>query len=172
MCLPHEWPNPSFQADGSSGLRLSQTLDTDTRRAGWHRPPQYTRPNMNSPSLAAVEIKAFVPSRDFELSMAFYEALGFVRASVFDDIAYFHCGNCSFLLQNFHVQAHADNFQMHLLVENVDDWHTKASGVAERFKVKIGPVEQQPWAMRDFTLFDPSGVLWRIAQNTPRNPPP
>ena len=28
--------------------------------------------------------------------------------------------------------------------------------------------EDQPWAMRDFTLFDPSGVLWRVAQNTPR----
>ena len=42
------------------------------------------------------------------------------------------------------VRPHADNFQMHLLVENVDDWHTKASVVAERFKVKIGPVEQQP----------------------------
>jgi len=26
----------------------------------------------------------------------------------------------------------------------------------------------QSWAMRDFTLFDPSGVLWRIAQNLPR----
>jgi uncharacterized glyoxalase superfamily protein PhnB len=24
-----------------------------------------------------------------------------------------------------------------------------------------------PWGMRDFTLFDPSGVLWRVAQNVP-----
>lgn len=27
-------------------------------------------------------------------------------------------------------------------------------------------IEQQPWCMRDFILADPSGVLWRIAQNT------
>jgi hypothetical protein len=26
---------------------------------------------------------------------------------------------------------------------------------------------QQPWRMRDFVLYDPSGVLWRIGQNTP-----
>jgi uncharacterized glyoxalase superfamily protein PhnB len=116
--------------------------------------------------LAVTEIKAFVPAKDFAWSMAFDEALGFTKASVFDGIAYFHFGDSSFLLQDFFVQAHADNFQMHLLVENVDAWHAHAKPVATRFKVKIGEPEDQPWRMRDFTLFDPSGVLWRIAQNT------
>jgi uncharacterized glyoxalase superfamily protein PhnB len=27
-------------------------------------------------------------------------------------------------------------------------------------------VEEQPWGMRDFVLFDPCGVLWRIGQST------
>lgn len=120
---------------------------------------------MNAPNLAVVEIKAFVPAKNFALSMEFYEALGFIRASVFDDIAYFYCGESSFLLQDFFIQEHAANYQMHLLVENVDAWHEKAKTVAERFNVKVGEPEDQPWAMRDFTLFDPSGVLWRIAQN-------
>ncbi len=123
---------------------------------------------MTQPNLSAVEIKAFVPARDFELSMRFYEALGFTRASVFEGIAYFHCGESSFLLQDFFVREHADNFQMHLLVESVDDWYAKAREVAERFDVKIGEPEDRPWAMRDFTLLDPSGVLWRIAQNIPK----
>ena len=123
---------------------------------------------MNSPNLAVVEVKAFVPAKDFALSMEFYEALGFTRASVFEDIAYFHCGESSFLLQDFFVQEHAANYQMHLLVENVDAWHEKAKAVAARFHVKVGEPENQPWAMRDFTLFDPSGVLWRIAQNLPK----
>jgi Glyoxalase/Bleomycin resistance protein/Dioxygenase superfamily len=123
---------------------------------------------MNAPNLAVVEIKAFVPAKNFALSMQFYEALGFTRASVFEDIAYFHCGESSFLLQDFFVQDHTANYQMHLLVENVDAWHEKAKAVAERFNVKVGEPENQPWAMRDFTLFDPSGVLWRIAQNLPK----
>ena len=126
---------------------------------------------MSTPNLSAVEIKAFVPAQDFELSMKFYQALGFTRASVFEDIAYFHCGNSSFLLQDFFVREHAHNFQMHLLVENVDDWHKKAKEVAERFSVRVGEPEDRPWSMRDFTLFDPSGVLWRIAQNIPRTLP-
>ena len=122
---------------------------------------------MGHSNLAVVEIKAFVPARDFALSMDFYQALGFTRASVFEGIAYFHCGNSSFLLQDFYVREHADNFQMHLLVEDVEAWHVQAKPIAERFNVKIGEPEDRPWLMRDFTLFDPSGVLWRIAQNLP-----
>lgn len=125
---------------------------------------------MTEPRLKTVEIKAFVPARDFAQSIAFYEALGFTCASVFGGVAYFHCGNSSFLLQDFCVQAHADNDQMHLLVEDVEAWYSRARPVAERFKVKIGEPTDQPWAMRDFTLFDPSGVLWRIAQNIARPP--
>ena len=123
---------------------------------------------MNASNLAVVEIKAFVPAKNFALSMGFYEALGFTRVSVFEGIAYFHCGESSFLLQDFFVQGHAANYQMHLLVENVDAWHEKAKAVAERFNVQVGEPENQPWAMRDFTLFDPSGVMWRIAQNIPK----
>jgi len=51
--------------------------------------------------LSCVEIKAFVPARDFALSLEFYQALGFKLASVFDGIAYLHCGESSFLLQDF-----------------------------------------------------------------------
>jgi len=61
---------------------------------------------------------------------------------------------------------------MHLLVENIDDLHSKAPDLAGRFGVEFGEPEDRPWAMRDFTLSDPSGVLWRIAQNMPRQPKP
>ena len=121
-------------------------------------------------NLAAVEIKAFVPSRDFEKSKQFYLALGFEIPWSSEDLAYVRHGDTSFLLQAFYEPVHAGNFQMHLLVENVDDWHAQvlSSGVHERFGVEIGTPENRPWAMRDFTLFDPSGVLWRIAQSIPR----
>jgi catechol 2,3-dioxygenase-like lactoylglutathione lyase family enzyme len=120
-------------------------------------------------NLAAVEIKAFVPSRDFEKSKQFYLALGFEIPWSSEDLAYVRHGVTSFLLQAFYEPVHAGNFQMHLLVENVDDWHAQvlSSGVRDRFGVEIGTPENRPWAMRDFTLFDPSGVLWRIAQNIP-----
>ena len=125
---------------------------------------------MTTLNLATVEIKAFVPARDFALSKRFYQALGFTLASEFDGVAYFHCGDCSFLLQNFYAAEFADNLMMHLLVENVDDWyaHVQSQGIAEAFGVRVDAPVNQAWAMRDFVLFDPSGVLWRIAQNLPK----
>ena len=63
----------------------------------------------------------------------------------------------------------AENFMMHLLVENVDAWwaEIQVRSIAEKYGVQILPPEQRPWRMRDFVLLDPSGVLWRIAENTP-----
>ena len=121
-------------------------------------------------NLTAVEIKAFVPARDLERSKQFYVALGFEIPWSAEDLAYVHHGDASFLLQAFDEPRFIENYQMHLLVENVDDWHARviASGVSAHFGVKVGEPEDRPWAMRDFPLFDPSGVLWRIAQSIPR----
>ena len=120
-------------------------------------------------NLAAVEIKAFVPARDFAVSKAFYLALGFEVPWSSDELAYVRHGETSFLLQKFYVPEHAGNFMMHLLVENVDDWHRHvlASGVIETFGVRVEAPRDQPWGMRDFPLVDPGGVLWRVAQNIP-----
>jgi uncharacterized glyoxalase superfamily protein PhnB len=123
-------------------------------------------------NLAAIEIKAFVPARDFELSKQFYSALGLTMVFTSEELAHFRHGNCSFLLQNFYVEQLAANLMMHLLVENADHWHAHvaAQGIVERFGVKLGSPEDRPWAMRDFTLHDPSGVLWRIGHNIVRKP--
>ena len=118
-------------------------------------------------NLHVTEVKAFVPAKDIELSKQFYQDLGFTMASEGGGVAYFHHGHASFLLQDFCVEEHINNFMMHLLVESVDDWyqHIKDVGILEKYQVKVEPIELQPWRMRDFVLFDPSGVLWRIAQN-------
>jgi len=120
-------------------------------------------------NLSTVEMKAFVPAVDFESSKAFYRALGFEIPWSSDDLAYVRFGETSFLLRAFDDAGFAAKMQMHLLVENVDDWHAHvvASGVTQRFGVEVGPLVEQPWAMRDFALFDPAGVFWRIAQNLP-----
>ena len=120
------------------------------------------------PNLRVTEIKAFVPAKDFELSKQFYKDLGFTMASDVGGVAYFHFGHVSFLLQDFFAESFAENFMMHILVEDVDAWHDQvvASGVASKYGVKLTGIEAQPWRMRDFRLSDPSGVCWRIAQNT------
>ena len=117
--------------------------------------------------LRTVEIKAFVPARDMQASLAFYRDLGFEVPWESDDLAYLHAGGCSFLLQKFYVPEHAGNFMMHLLVEDADAWwaHVQAQRLVERHGVRAGPPEDRPWMIRDFTLVDPAGVLWRIGHN-------
>jgi len=119
-------------------------------------------------NLRITEIKAFVPSRDFAVSQRFYRDLGFHMASEGGGVAYFHLGHVSFLLQDFCAEGLAENFMMHLLVEDVDAWwqQVQDSGVVARYGVRCTDIETQPWRMRDFCLSDPSGVLWRIGQNT------
>jgi uncharacterized glyoxalase superfamily protein PhnB len=117
--------------------------------------------------LGVVEIKAFVPAKDFELSQQFYKDIGFTMASVGGGIAYFHFEHASFLLRDFCSEALAENFMMHLLVKDVDAWWKciQESGVTDKYGVTLSDIETQPWRMRDFCLTDPSGVLWRIGQN-------
>lgn len=62
-------------------------------------------------SLNTVELKAFVPARDFELSKQFYQDIGFTLASDTNGIAYLHHQNVSFLLQNFYV-AHRREYSV------------------------------------------------------------
>lgn len=120
-------------------------------------------------NLSTVEIKAFVPAKDFQISKDFYQALGFYLAWNDDELAYLHHGSSSFLLQNFYVRELAENLMMHLLVEDVDAWwqQVQAADLEARFGVRVLPPEDRPWGMRDFVVFDPSGVLWRIGQNLP-----
>lgn len=119
-------------------------------------------------NLKIAEIKAFVPAKDFELSKRFYKDIGFTMASEAGGVAYFHFDHVSFLLQNFCTENFAENFMMHILVEDVDAWwlHITSADVAKKYGARVGKVESQPWGMRDFCITDPSGVLWRIGQNT------
>lgn len=117
--------------------------------------------------METIELKAFVPAKDFELSKRFYQGLGFLLASSDSDIADLHHGNCSFLLQRFYVKEHADNLMIHLPVKSVDAWrtHIQKQDIVRKFGVRATPPGRRPWGMRDFVITDPAGVLWRIAES-------
>jgi hypothetical protein len=51
-------------------------------------------------------------------------------------------------------------------LSDVDAWwaHVQDKQIPQKYGVQAEPPEDRDWKMRDFTLADPSGVLWRIAQ--------
>lgn len=126
-------------------------------------------------NLTAVELKAHLPSKDFDLSKQFYQDLGFTLCWSEGNLAYFHFGEhnadrhhskVGFLLQNYYVKEFAENLMMHLIVEDVEPWwaRVQTQQLAQRYGVRAGPPADREWGHRDFTLNDPAGVLWRIAQ--------
>jgi hypothetical protein len=125
-------------------------------------------------NLAPIELKAYVPAKDLEISKQFYQDIGFTLCwGTEGDLAYFHYGDhgehgkVGFLLQGFYVKEFAENLRMHLLVQNVDAWWAEIQSrrIAEKYGVRVDAPENMPWNMRDLVLFDPSGVSWRISQN-------
>jgi len=82
-------------------------------------------------------------------------------------IAYFHHGECSFLLQDVPGAVHAENFMMHLLVTDAQGWHQHIldTGIAEKYAVMLSDITYQAWGMTEFLIYDPSGVLWHFSEN-------
>lgn len=122
-------------------------------------------------TLKANEVRAFVPSRDMDLSKQFYLDLGFVIPWSTDDLALLECGPAKFLLQRFYIAEHAGNYMISLLVDDADAWWRQVveRDLAARYGVLAEPPEDRPWGLRDFPLSDPTGVLWRVGHFLHRN---
>jgi uncharacterized glyoxalase superfamily protein PhnB len=113
-----------------------------------------------------IDLRAFVPARDFAVSKQFYADLGFTLNFGDDQIAEYQVGAFRFLLQPFDVQQHAENFMMHLMVEDADAWWEwiERAGLREKYPgITANPPAMQAWGLRVLYLSDPVGVLWHIA---------
>lgn len=113
--------------------------------------------------------RPFLPAKDFAASKRFYEALGF-EMLLDGDVAIFAIGTGSFILQNYYQEEWARNCMMQLMVDDLDAWwaHIVALDLATTFDVRAPqPPALQPWGLRVAYLFDPSGVLWHIAERRP-----
>jgi catechol 2,3-dioxygenase-like lactoylglutathione lyase family enzyme len=114
-----------------------------------------------------VALRPFVPAKDFAESKRFYQALDFRITLEDDQVAILKYGSFSFLLTKFYNPVLAENFMMQLMVRNVAAWWQRIhdAELPAKFGVKppIAPAPQ-PWGMTVGFLFDPSGVLWHIAE--------
>ena len=116
--------------------------------------------------------RPFVPARDFDVSKRFYEALGFEKL-LDADVAIFRMGQGGFLLQRYYQKDWAENFMMQLMVDDLDAWwrHIQSLDLPGRFGVAPPKAPaMQSWGLRIAYVFDPSGVLWHVAQRRPGVP--
>ena len=111
-------------------------------------------------------LRPFVPAKDFAISKQFYADLGFRVEPLGDSIAAMHLGSYSFLLQDFYVEEWANNFVLHMFVDDLDAWweHVSSLNLDSRYGVKSPRAPKlQSWGLTVAYMFDPAGVLWHIA---------
>ncbi|MEH3159799.1 MAG: glyoxalase [Sphingomonas taxi] len=110
-------------------------------------------------------IRPFVPAKDFALSQAFYAAIGFETVYKDAQLAILDHEGAGLLLQDYYVQAWADNCMYQLFVTDLDAWWRRTADLVERFGVEPPRAPTvQPWGLRVGFLFDPSGVLWQVSE--------
>ena len=110
--------------------------------------------------------RPFVPTRDFDRSRDFYQALGF-HLLLDSEVAIFAAGSGGFILQRHYEQGWAENFMMQLMVDDLDAWwaHIQSLDLPGRFGVTPPKAPaMQPWGLRIAYVVDPCGVLWHIAE--------
>ncbi|MBI1213386.1 MAG: glyoxalase [Alphaproteobacteria bacterium] len=111
-------------------------------------------------------MRAFLPTRDFELSKRFYVALGFDQ--ILDgEVAIFETGSGGFILQRYFQEDWAANTMMQMMVDDLDAWwaHIERLDLEKAFNVRPPKAPaMQPWGLRVAYVVDPAGVLWHIGE--------
>ncbi|TMO87087.1 lactoylglutathione lyase [Pseudoalteromonas spongiae] len=108
-----------------------------------------------------IDIKTFIPSKDYEVSLSFYAEIGFKSEYVSEDLTLFENGDCLFFLQRFYNEELANNFMLQICVADIYDAFELCSN--SKYKTKISPIKQMPWG-NVFYLWGPSGELLHITQ--------
>ena len=110
-------------------------------------------------------VRAFIPAKHFDTSKAFYEALGFKK--LLDGDVAIGVGASAFILQRHYQKEWAENCMMQMMVDDLDAWweHIEALNLPMAFGVQSPKAPAvQSWGLRVGYVYDPSGVLWHVAQ--------
>lgn len=110
--------------------------------------------------------RPFLPTKDFDRSKQFYEAMGFEK-TLDGEVAIFNAGSGGFILQRHYHEQWAANCMMQLMVDDLAAWwaHIEALELSERFGVPPPKAPaMQPWGLLVAYVVDPAGILWHVAQ--------
>ncbi len=91
--------------------------------------------------------RPFLPTKNFDLSKQFYEALGF-EITLDSEVAIFRAGSGGFILQRYFDEHWASNCMMQLMVDDLDQWwlHIESLDLVNRFGIPSPkPPALQPW---------------------------
>ncbi|MEM7018736.1 MAG: VOC family protein [Pseudomonadota bacterium] len=119
------------------------------------------------PNLNVIQIRTFVPAKDFEISKSFYLDLGWEIIWDDDHLAVMENADQCFYLQNYYVKDWADNFMLHVSVDDAESWKQHVSKLIEKGKypgIRVDGPKQESYGALVTYVWDPSGILIHFAQ--------
>jgi catechol 2,3-dioxygenase-like lactoylglutathione lyase family enzyme len=117
--------------------------------------------------LAVHDVRVFLPAKDFELSKAFYVALGWKLAWSQSHLALLEVADRRFYLQNYYAKEWAENFMVHVTVDDAQACYAQIAALlaSDRFPgARVAPPSREPYGAIVTYVTDPSGVLLHFAQ--------
>ena len=117
--------------------------------------------------LGVADVRVFVPAKDFLVSEVFYIALGWRITWSDEKLAVLEIADQRFYLQNYYVKDWADNFMLHVSVNDAAAWHSHVSALISENKfpgVRSSKPKHEPYGALVTYVTDPSGVLLHVAQ--------
>jgi hypothetical protein len=119
---------------------------------------------------AVEDVRAFVPALDFQMSKAFYEAIGWTTVwTDGDGLALMELGGHRFMLQNFYVKDWAENFMLTVVVADAAAWCERVSAALSAGAygtARVAEPRAEDWGATVTYVWDPSGVLLHFTQWT------
>ena len=103
-------------------------------------------------------------SLDFDESVAFYNALGFETLGRYPDYALVRRGSMELHFWACKDRAICEATSCYLQVGDAGAYHAEWADRAGPAGGRISDVEDKPWGMREFAVWDPHGNLLRVGQ--------
>lgn len=109
-------------------------------------------------------IRPFIGSKNFNVSRAFYQDLGFEESVLSSDMSYFKMGDFGFYLQDYYVKDWVDNTMVFMEVADTYEFYQYllSLNLSSKYpEVRLIPIRELDWG-RECFLHDPSGILWHF----------
>lgn len=113
------------------------------------------------------DVRVFVPAREFEVSRAFYLALGWSELWTDGSLSLLDLADRRFMLQDYFVEQWAHNFMITVEVGSADAWHAAVTAVLAARPygdARVAAPKVEDWGAKVTHVWDPCGVLLHFTE--------
>ena len=112
------------------------------------------------------QLQPFIPTKDFELSKAFYRDLGFKVIYEDDHLILYEKDAVRLFLQRFYERFFAENMVFQMYTDDIFNLHKHVQNLKQTYSmIQVSEIKIAHYGAT-FTLHDPSGVLFHMTNPT------